>query len=284
VRREILFRRVVSFRHHLYKQESSTPATPSRAARVRNTQHASRITPSFIFIVVRSTPELEEPQPVAAPVETTVSYHAELLRGETGERSVVGLEHVTIGDEVKSLSVHLGQETPEPEKPRSEEVKQHEQKLVQKDRSKWSDVGDWSHYLLLQQANLRAMPSADRKGIVILPPNRIEIKGGRSSSFRSLLFDSASDNHVTSPLGERVAQPPQSRQSATVLSDLLTGLAPPAPCSKCKTPLQSDWLFCPKCGAKNEQTKAQGWKFCPSCGKPLSAGTTLNSTTTRRTR
>jgi hypothetical protein len=100
-----------------------------RFARLRNTQYAIRNvrqpSPSYLIIITRSAPE---PEP-EAKVETVASaYHVELTR-ETGERSVVGFERVMEGDAVKSLSVCLWQEMPEPEKPTFEEVERDEKKL-----------------------------------------------------------------------------------------------------------------------------------------------------------
>ena len=103
----------------------------------RNTQDATRKTQSYIIILVRSAPQ---PEPEPTVEISTATYHVELTHVETGERSVVGFERVMEGDDVKSLSVCLGQENSETEKPRSEEVGNHVKK-------KWLHVGDWIHPL-----------------------------------------------------------------------------------------------------------------------------------------
>jgi hypothetical protein len=144
-------------------------------------------------------------------------------------------------------------------------------------------------HLLLQQAGLRAVPSEDRKGIVIVPPNRVELSGSTVSPYRGKVNLLSSGLAVTSPLSDLVTQHQQTGQSLVpMVSEVPT--VPPwfgggaayttgAPCSKCKTPLQSDWLFCPKCGAKNEKSQGKDWKFCPTCGKALTAKTSSSGTT-----
>ena len=141
-------------------------------------------------------------------------------------------------------------------------------------------------HLLLQQAGLRAVPSEDRKGIVIVPPNRIEVKGSTAPSNLSTIYLGATS--VTNPLSDLVAPTRQYGRSQSVpyLSDLpligqmFKSYSPSAICAKCKTPLQPDWLFCPKCGAKNERTTDKDWKFCPTCGRAVSTTGSASGVTT----
>ncbi len=170
-------------------------------------------------------------------------------------------------------------------------------------------------HLLLQQAGLRAVPSEDRKGIVIVPPNRIEVKRSTapssgynldlrlnlpqrgdevkgstapSSGYGIPFYDTRS--LVTSPLADLVAQPKKGEQSEQSLKEkeweairlqrALAAHKSVAYCSKCKNPLQLDWLFCPKCGAKNERTTGKDWKFCPTCGRAVSTTGSASGVTT----
>lgn len=145
-------------------------------------------------------------------------------------------------------------------------------------------------HLLLQQAGLRAVPSEDRKGIVIVPPNRVEIKGSASYGQPSAIYSLGAAS-VTNPLSDLVAPYRQYgpsgvtilRDSPAVSSMLRTypaAVSAVTVCSKCKMPLQPDWLYCPKCGAKNEQSKGKDWKFCPTCGRAVSTTGSASGVTT----
>lgn len=129
-------------------------------------------------------------------------------------------------------------------------------------------------HTILQQVGLRAVPTEDRQGILIVPSNKLEIKGSTvPRQFAAAPFNGRSER---SPLLYLVADYENGSFNGNGSSN-----GNKAYCPKCNAALQADWHFCPQCGAKNPLAQANDWKFCPMCGKSVANSSTLRTNSSK---